>query len=55
MRVGPIRLRAEGSVRVGSNIRHRIEQDLNHIKDKTGLDEECLKELIRINDLKIGK
>ncbi|KAK1415760.1 hypothetical protein QVD17_31546 [Tagetes erecta] len=44
MRVGAIRLKAERSVRVGSNVHYKIEEDLIHILDKTGLDDLTLKE-----------
>ena len=44
MRVGAIRLDAERSIRVGSNVHYRIKEDLIHILDKTGLDDLTLKE-----------
>ena len=44
MRVGAIRLKAERSIRVGSYIHSRIEEELIHILDKTGLDDLTLNE-----------
>jgi len=44
MKVGAIRLQAERSIRIGSYVHHRIEEELIHILDKTGLDDLTLKE-----------
>ena len=48
MRVGAIRLKAERSIRVGSYIHSRIEEELIHILDKTGLDDLTLNESLGI-------
>ena len=44
IRMGAIRYKTERSIRIGSHAHHRIEEELTHILNKTGINNLTLKE-----------